>query len=536
MCSYAGSTVLLPSMTDQLNNEFTPEAVPERALVQVEQSHRIRSFVAKTAIVACGAIGAATALFTQQPNTERTIGPVGVEAEVAYSPEVQVQGLTAAESMYNIGLDVEIEFPNPEEFPDISRRLSPIAQNITSGKDKATVLELIQREYSPEINDMKNELVIESLLWLGAGALIGSFMGAKAMERLGQDKHSLKFIAATTLVGALIVGGAEFRSLGGINTDDAAEKLSQELQQPFDKYLMTSTSKWLADLKGINEETRKQIERFVGIINTLSRYQPAVDDESQVWLVYSDSHLYPPAPETIETIGQAAKVDAITGLGDYGNMGNDLEMDLLGGFTRDQTEFIGFDDIKTCITWDSLLDMCKERGDRLPHGAISGNHDPGKIAALFDKLGIANLNKAKSFNGVSIFALADACFVDSEGCRGDNARIVNQEYAENQLEILKSSDEPVPKIGFFASYDASEVFIGELDTLIVGERHEFSHVTNDGSEIYYVPTVGQAFPRGAEEAGVLILTIKPDGTLLQCSNVSWQTLKVKTPSIASCDS
>jgi hypothetical protein len=145
-----------------------------------------------------------------------------------------------------------------------------------------------------------------------------------------------------------------------------------------------------------------------------------------------------------------------------------------------------------------------------------------------------NLDKAKTFNGIPIISLADACFVDSSGCRGDDAKTVNQEYAKQQLIDLQSSGDPLPKIGFFASYDAANEFIGEIDTLIVGGRHEYSRKSKDGSDIYYVPTVGQAFPRGAREAGALILSIQSDGTLLQCSNVSWQTLQAKSPTITDC--
>lgn len=521
-------------MTDQRNHEITTVVGPELE-TQIEPSHRLRTIAAKSVIVACGALGAAASMISQQPSAERTIGPVSIDAEVAYSPTIQVLGLTAAESRYGIGMDIDIKAPDLDEIPDISRRLAPIAQTVASNKNESTVLELIQEEYTPEINGMKNELIAESLLYLGVGALAGSFLSAKLLEKLGNNRQSWKFVLASTVVGVLAVGAAEFQSLGNVNSDNSAERLSQELRQPFDKYLMTSTSNMLVNLDSINEETRKQIERFVGITNSLSRFQPAIDADSQVWLVYSDSHVSPTAAETIETIAQAANADAITGLGDYGNTGNDLEMDVLDGLAMDQTYFIGFNDIRTCKTWDELSDICKERGELLPHGAVSGNHDPEKIVALFDQLGMTNLNEATSFNGISIVSLADACFVDSVGCRGDAVETINRDYANNQLIQLKASGSPMPKIGFFASYDAADVFIGEIDTLIVGGKHEFSHITKDGSEIYYVPTVGQAFPRGAKEAGALILTVKSDGALLQCSNVSWQTLKTKTPSISSCE-
>lgn len=522
-------------MTNQLSREINVEPIPfpEQQLPE-EPSHRLRSFLAKSAIVACSTIGAAVSLISQQPSAERTIGPVTIDADVAYGQDIEVLGLSAADSKYGIGMDVSIKAPDLNEIPDISRRLAPISQQIASKNNESTVLELVQKEYYPEINSMKNELVVESLLYLGAGALAGGFLSAKVLERLGQDRRTWKFIVASSIAGMLVVGGAEFHSLGSVNTTEAADKLSTELRQPFDEYLMTSTSDMLVNLDSINEETRKQIARLVRISSALSGKQSTVPTEAQTWVIYSDSHGLPTAPETIETLAQSTNADAILGEGDYGNTGNELEMDLMDGFSVDETSFIGFNDIRLCNTWDTLKNICTARGERFPHGTLSGNHDPKVILSLFESLGMTNLDKADSFNGIPIISLADACFVDSEGCRGDNAKTVNQDYAKQQLISLQSTGQPLPKIGFFASYDAADEFIGEIDTLVVGGKHEFSHKSKEGSEIYYVPTVGQAFPRGAREAGALILSIQADGTLLQCSNVSWQALQAKTPTIAAC--
>ncbi len=522
-------------MTDQINRELSEVMDVELAPIpQIEPTHRLRSFLAKSAIVACSTLGAAVSLISQQPSAERTIGPVTIDADVAYGQDIEVLGLSAADSKYGIGMDVSIKAPDLEQIPEISRRLAPISQQIASKNNESTVLELVQKEYYPEINSMKNELVAESLLYLGVGALAGGFLSAKVLERLGQDRRTWKFIIASSMAGMLVVGGAEFQSLGSVNTTEAADRLSTELRQPFDEYLMTSTSDMLVNLDSINDETRKQIARLVRISNALSRQPSEIPEDTQTWIVYSDSHGLPTAPETIETLAQSANADAILGEGDYGNTGNEIEMDLLDGLSLNETNFIGFNDIRTCDSWDALKSSCSKRGDRLPHGALSGNHDPENIYSIFNQLGMINLDQARSFNGVPIFSLSDACFVDSPGCRGDDAKTVNQEYAKHQLIDLQNSGDPLPKIGFFASYDAADEFIGEIDTLIVGGRHEFSHKSKDGSEIYYVPTVGQAFPRGAREAGALILSIQSDGTLLQCSNVSWQTLQARTPTITSC--
>lgn len=522
-------------MTDQINRECLEVVSKEQvAAPQDEPSHRIRSFLAKSAIVACSTLGAAVSLISQQPSAERTIGPVTIDADVAFGQDIEVLGLSAADSKYGIGMDVSIKAPDLEQIPEISRRLAPISQQIASKNNNSTVLELVQEEYYPEINSMKNELIAESLLYLGVGALAGGYLSAKVLERLGQDRRTWKFIVASSMAGMLVVGGAEFQSLGSVNTTEAADRLSTELRQPFDEYLMTSTSDMLVNLDSINDETRKQIARLVRISNALSRQPSIAPTDAQTWVIYSDSHGLPTAPETIETLAQSANADAILGEGDYGNTGNELEMDLLDGLSFDGTNFIGFNDIRSCASWDTQNSSCTKRGDRLPHGALSGNHDPAIILSLFDQLGMDNLDKAKTFNGIPIISLADACFVDSSGCRGDDAKTVNQEYAKQQLFDLQSSGDPLPKIGFFASYDAANEFIGEIDTLIVGGRHEYSRKSKDGSDIYYVPTVGQAFPRGAREAGALILSIQSDGTLLQCSNVSWQTLQAKSPTITDC--
>lgn len=522
-------------MTDQLSRECIPVVNPELGPdSHNEPTHRLRSFLAKSAIVACGVVGAATSLMTQQPSAERTIGPVSIDAEVALSPDVQILGLTAVDSKYRIGMDIDFKLPEIKEIPDISRRLAPITQEIASSQNETTILELVQEEYSPEIKSMKNELIRESLLYLGVGALVGSYASAKILEKLGQDRRSWKFIVASSFAGVLVVGAAEFQSLGNINTEKAAERLSIELRQPFDEYLLTSTSDMLVNLDTINEETRKQIARLVHISGALTKQQPEIPQNAQTWVIYSDSHGLPTAPETIETLAQSANADAIIGAGDYGNTGNEFEMDLMDGFELNGVSFLGFNDIRGCKTWEESNETCTKRGELLPHGALSDNHDPIEIVSLFPTLNMTNLDQSNAFNGVPVFALSGACYADTIGCRDDEAKTINQEYAQEQLVRLQSSAEPMPKIGIFASYDAAEVFAGSIDTLIVGGKHEFSRVSKEGSDIYYLPTVGQAFPRGAKEAGALIISVSDDGTLLQCRNVSWQALRVESPNIAAC--
>lgn len=525
-------------MTEQLIPEQTPHYSPELAPETPPDSpHRLRTFLtrnaARAAIVACGVLGAGAAMVSQQPDAERVIGPVSVDTQVVFSPDVEVIGLPVADTEYGIGMDVSVKV-RLDNIPEISRRLAPLAEQIASKDNHKTIVELVGDEYAPEINSMKHELIRESLLYMCFGAIAGSFAAAKIIEKLGSERQGWRFLLASGMAGVLLVSGAEYQSLGTIDTNKSAERLSQELRQPFDKYLLTSTSDMLVNLDSIDTETRMQITRLVRIIGALNQKQPEEAIDSQTWVIYSDSHELPTVPGTVETLAQSTNANAVMGLGDYGNTGNEFEMGLLGGFAFDKTHFTGFDDIRTCASWNVPENVCDQRGDILPHGALSGNHDPANILDIFKDLGMTNLDQMGSFNGIPIFALSDACFVDSPGCRGDDARTVNQQYAENQLIRMEANGRPLPKIGFFASYDAAEVFFGKIDTLIVGGKHEFSHVERKGSEVYYVGTVGQAFPRGAKEAGALILSLGADGTLLQCGDVSWQTLGLSNPKIGSC--
>lgn len=522
-------------MTEQLNPEQILPTFPEdEQLIQIEPPHRLRKFIARSAIVACGVLGAATSMVALQPDAERTVGPVSLDAHVVFADDIEVLGLPAADSSFGIGMNVGVKVPDLDELPQISRRLAPITQQIASKDNHDTVLNLVKKEYTPEINSMKNELIRESLLYMGMGALAGSFLAAKVLERFGQDRQSWRFITTSSLIGILIISGAEYQSLGSIDAEQSANRLSHELQRPFDEYLLTSTSDMLVNLDTINEETSKQIARIVKISSALTQKPPETPQKAQTWVIYSDAHELPTAPATIETLAQSSNADALLGLGDYGNTGSEFEMDLLNGLKVDATSFIGYDDIRTCKTWNNVKDVCAQRGIPYLHGALSGNHDPASIIDIFKNLGMIDLDQSRQFNTVPIIALSDACFVDSEGCRGDDTKTKNQQYAKDQLIRLEASGDPMPKIGFFASYDAAEEFVGKIDTLIVGGKHKFSHDSRDGSEIYYIGTVGQAFPRGAKEAGALLISLLPDGQLVQCNNVTWQTLQTSGPKIEPC--
>jgi low affinity Fe/Cu permease len=526
-------------MTDQLNrsieNFSTPESVERFTLeVAVNKPHRLRQYLGRATIVACGVVGAASALFTQHPDTERTIGPTNIEAAVTFSQSVEVSGLAAADTSYGIGLDVDIKAPELNKIPEISSRISPIAKQIADKSNEETVLELIQKEYSSEISSMKNELIRESLLYMAMGALAGSYVSAKTIEKLSGNRQNWKFIACSSTAAMMLLSGAAYQSLGNLDTTDMAERLSKGLRQPFDEYILTSTSDMLVNLESLNLETQKQIRRVVTISEALSQKPNISPVDSQTWVIYSDAHDLPTVPSTLQTIAQTSNANAVLGLGDYGNTGESLEMELMDGLQFESTEFIGYDDIKKCTSWNQQTDVCALLGDPIPHGALSDNHDPRSIYNTFSNLGMISLDDAHSFQGIPIYALSGACYVESTDCRGDNAKKVNRDFAIEQLNRLEMSGQPMPEVGFFASYDAAEEFVGKVDTLFIGGRHQFSVEERGGSRLIYLDTVSQGFPRGAKQAGSLIIKMSTDGTLLECNSVQWQSLSQSEPSIKPC--
>lgn len=526
-------------MTDQLNREieqsnFSNFETAVEALPESRETHRIRQILARGAIVACGVLGAAGSLFALQPSGEKIIGPVTIEAGVSYSPKVEVLGLEAADSKYGIGMDVDIKAPDLDKLEEVSNRLTPLVSKITEKENSQTVLQLVQTEYTPEINEMKRELILKSALALGVGALAGSLISAKALEKISTKQHNWRVVLGATAAGLMLVGGAEYQSLGNLQNEQMTEQLGQELRQPFDQYLLTSTSKMLVNLDSINQETQKQISRIVNIVSTLEKTPTITSEEAQTWVVYSDAHDLPTVPGSLQAIARSSNADAIIGLGDYGNKGEEFEMELMDGLSFESTSFIGYDDITSCKTWNQIHTECVAPGNPIPHGALSDNHDPKSIKNTFESLGMVKLDNKSSFQEIPIYGLSGACFVESDNCRGDNAKKMNQDYAIRQLELLKSSERTIPSIGFFASYDAAEIFEGTIDTLIVGGKHEFKVEMRKGSKIIYLDAVSQGFPRGAKEAGALIIKVTTEGKLLECSNIQWQSLQQSNLAINPC--
>ena len=504
----------------------------------VSSNSGLRKFLGGVAVVAGSIAGAWGGIGIVSPSAERTIGPSPVEATVSWGNSVDVVGISVADTKL-IGADIDPKIDLSQQNLDQSiRRLSPIVEEFEESGDQAA-FRMFLDEYDKEINDLAIELGIKTTAVIALGALIGAWSTLKLIEKskLYPDKtknstYQLRHVALGTVMAILGSGSGVAYNISQLSSNEVEERLTSELEKPFKEYLQTGTSKMAFNLEQISEETQVQIGRWLRITRSLTETKTVDTSDQQTWAVYSDPHNLPTVPSVLESISRAGEVDALIGLGDYNNTGSDFEMDSLGGMSIGKVSFPGFNSIRSCEKWEPNGQDCQVEGQAYKHGVLSGNHDPKRLLGEFSLFGFTDLNQAKSFSGIPIVGLADACFVNSD-CHNGEYKKRNREVAEEYALKLDKRAIP-PKIGFFASEEAAKAFYGKLDTIMVGGSHEFKSEVKDDTLIIHVGSIGQGFPRTSESASMILITVKKDGGLASCTNISWQTMKIEAPSLAPC--
>jgi|GEM_PF-6121289 len=331
-------------------------------------------------------------------------------------------------------------------------------------------------------------------------------------------------------LGLAMSGMVLFASGVQINLEEVKPRVEEIASQPVQEYLLTGTSKMVPNFKSINDALALQLDRFTGIGTAIENgsqaliVPPSDVIESKTYLIVSDPHNLPTAPQLIEAVARAGAVDGIIILGDFLNTGAQFELDSLAGYSIGETNFQGFDDIKTCVAY--IADGCKEEGDPFEIFALSANHDTRTLMDALAELGIRSLEADPPDFLKGQIAMNDACFVEETTCQGGIYKEVNAQAGAEVRDSIDFSDDNInkPTVGFFASDSAAREFQGSLETIIFGGGHRFSYGDENGTEAIEVGAVGAGFPRVAEYSNVVIATFdrRPNGIDLSgCLQAQW---------------
>ncbi len=329
-----------------------------------------------------------------------------------------------------------------------------------------------------------------------------------------------------TMSGAMIgISGSQ------IDIDKVQPRAEDIASQPVREYLLSGTSKMVPNFKSINDELALHLSRSTRIGRAIEngsenlQVPPSDIIESKTYLIVSDPHNLPTAPQLIEAIARAGDVDGIIILGDFLNTGAQFEIDSLGGYTIGDTHFQGFGDIKTCVEY--LSGECKTEGKPFEIYALLGNHDTKTLMTELSKYGIKSLSNEPPSIFENQLTLDDACRVDGIDCQGEGmANKLNKQAGVELKDSVDFSADNVnrPTIGFFASKIAALEFEGSLDTIILGGTHEFKNQEKNGRQTIEVGAVGAGFPRMHDSSNVVVVKFDrtPNGVKLSnCVSAQW---------------
>ena len=328
-------------------------------------------------------------------------------------------------------------------------------------------------------------------------------------------------LAAAMSSLALITTGSQ------IKLDNIQPRIEEIASQSFQEYLLTGTSKMVPNFASINDALALQLERVTSIergVDQGVQNLPAQSENSKTYLIISDTHNLPTAAQLTESIARAGNVDGIIILGDFLNTGIQAEIDALGTFNFEGTEFRGFDDIKTCVEY--IDGKCTKEGKQFEIYALLGNHDTRTLRTKLEELGIKSLVSDPPEFLRNEIALDDECFVEEDTCQGGIYKDVNARASREFRDSIDFSEANInrPSIGFFASDTASEEFEGVLDTVVFGGKHKFTFDDNNGSTQLGVGAIGAGLPREADYSNAVIAEFSktPNGlTMSNCVQAQW---------------
>lgn len=509
--------------------------------------------------------GGTLALKWVQPTEEMRVTALRFEATLGVGRKSTFLGQTIAKTS-GLTLDLDVKAPDNDEYPEAFSDIQNIFGIDTAGNTRPITskeaLQKINEIYGEEAQKLMLKLLAKSTATFTFGFVLGNYLAEKAIRKLKNEtqldslpnqSHFIKSIAIAVAMATVI----QTINYKDIDKEEFLFQLENAINQPIEQYLLTGTSKAAANMDSISREVSLNVARLLKIQRDLQNGAESVEknaDNQVNYLIVSDLHNLPTAPKEIESILRAVGADGLIYLGDFLNNGAQYEVDALSGITLGDTKFQGLDDIRQCTAYDAML-KCIAEGNPFPAFALSGNHDTSTLMDNLATLGIKNLEDTKPPGLENTFALRDACYINQKECLGDY-KDDEKAFGEQALnEFLEKYPDPDsrPKIGFFASKEAAEVFINEgiFETIIYGGDHLFSVRTTNGTKVIGVGTAGAGGPRGAdysnaisvsfnlepnipEEKATLTLGTGISPTLSDCTRIDWDEFLPGRESIEPC--
>lgn len=468
------------------------------------------------------------------PSEEIRTGPINIEMTVQVGSQSTLLGEDLTDSL-PFSVDVDLEVADLRDQPKAIEEITYIYGSDSRATSSSEIKAKIEELYGPDFDNALRNLGIKTVLLFSAGATTSVALTNFALKKINGDhinpgRTPIKKLAIPAVAIILAATTATILPVSKVDRSALMPRVEEILADPVEEFLLTGTSKMAVNFDTVSEGISTQLSRAMALEDALARaartQQPRTD-ESASYLIVSDPHNLPTAPMLIEDLARAANVDGIIILGDFLNTGAQFEIEALFGIQIGETQFQGFDDIKSCKVM--VGSVCDEEGNRFPIYGLSANHDVTNMENVFKLLGIIPLSTEFPEFLEGQVALDDACFVDDPSCQGEGAHAQrNQEKAgEHFIERDIGVDEGsvAPTVGFFAQSDAARVFEDNLEVIFTAGRHKFSSEKNGERVFIEVGSIGQGGPRPSNTSNAVIARFSrsPDGPveLESCTSAEW---------------
>lgn len=533
--------------------------------------------------VLLGVAGGFGAVEIVNPSQEFQAGPIVIQQTIGFGSISTFSGEKLFEAP-PFDVDVDLKIIDKSETPRAIQDIKEIYTAKDGAPDSREIMDTINSKFKGPFNQNVRNLALETFFVFAAGASMAmrarthifdlAKRGAIHIANAGIHTVNLanrRFMRTGNIpkqfseivlperpptklkYGGFVAGFGRDIALGiamsglaiaatgsQIHMDKIQPRIEDIASQPVQEYLLTGTSKMVPNFASINDALAEQLGRFGGIEQAIDEGSQILSQDStgrETFLIISDPHNLPSAPQLTEAIARAGKVDGIIILGDFLNTGAQFEIDSLSGYSIGDTDFQGFDDISKCVEY--VKGECTKEGEPFGIYALLGNHDTRTLIEKLHELGIKSLSTDPPEIFENQIALNDSCFVEEDDCQDGIYHDINRQNADNLRDSIDFQNPNRPTIGFFASDAAADEFDGELKTTIFGGKHEFSYDDEGGTTKVGVGAIGAGFPRVAEYSNAVIAEFArtPNGVeMSKCLQARWDVFDAsKGMEVTSCD-